>query len=128
MNDQFNLNKFISQKQKLRKLNQTEGIDEESIVEQIGESLVSDVQTESYIRSAILGSQSQQATALLNNFVAPTAKDTDPLSIINIFAKRHAAPEPQPRAATQVGGRTRKTSSSPGRPSPTKASKIGARA
>jgi len=52
MNDQFNLNKFLNQKQKLRKLNQTEGIDEESISEQIGESMpYTDVQTDSYIRT-----------------------------------------------------------------------------
>ena len=46
-NEQFNLNKYIQQKQKLRKMNMTEGIDhDDSIAEQIVESV-----TESFIKS-----------------------------------------------------------------------------
>ena len=62
-----------------------------------------DVQTESYIRSAILASQSGpgasgKPTALNNNFFnkAPVVKhyENDPLSLISIFAKKHGVPQP----------------------------------
>jgi hypothetical protein len=94
MNDQFNLNKFISQKQKLRQLNKTEGLDEESISEQIVESAVyTDVQTDSYIRTQIGASQSaSKGHAMVNNFLnkGPTVKhqEHDPLSLIAIFTKK----------------------------------------
>ena len=106
LNDEFNIQRFYNEKQRLRKQNQTENIDDESISEMIGESQSYkdiDLVQESYIQSHILASQSG-ATANLrgvaqtqNFFVqAPKAGDTDPLSLISIFAKRNtlaASPE-----------------------------------
>jgi hypothetical protein len=97
INDKFNLNKFLSQKQQLRNLNGTDGMDE-SINEQIIQSMSLD-QSESYIKSQIGYSQTGQSgmrsQALQQNFMRPKPTDSDPLSIISIFAKRNAPPPPE---------------------------------
>ena len=103
VNDKFNLNKFMQQKQKLRELNQTYGL-EESIAEQIFESVANtDVKTQSYIESQIGLSQSGKSALkgppLTQNFMAQQQKqqkhfENDPLSLINLFVKKTAAPPP----------------------------------
>ena len=91
INDKFNLNKFLSQKQQLRQLNGTEGWDQ-SINEDIIQSMSFNDQSESYIRSQIGYSQTQSGAmpgrqALQNNFMRPKPTTDDPLSIISIYAK-----------------------------------------
>ena len=74
-NADYNLNKFLKDKQTIRDKNKTDAIIGESseIIEKIGESSSAKVQS---------------GTVMMQNFFKePTAKD--PLSLISIFAKKH---------------------------------------
>lgn len=99
INEKFNLNKFISQKTKLRQQNQTEGLDD-SIQELIYESLAAgtDVKTDSYIQSQIgMSSSVAGPKPAVNNYLKEpkTAHyEADPMSLISIYARLHAAPPP----------------------------------
>lgn len=88
MNDKFNLNKFLNEKQRLRQLNGTDGVDDESISEQIMESIGQQDIIESYISSNIIG---QSGSRGLSQKLPPRTNykhmERDPNSLIAIFAR-----------------------------------------
>lgn len=108
INEKFNLNKFIQQKSQLRKQNKTEGL-EDSIQEFIYESLAgaTDVKTDSYIQSQIGMSSSAIAPGkpAVNNYLKEpkTHFEADPMSLISIYARLHAAPHPAMDSSKSFG-------------------------
>ena len=88
MNDKFNLNKFLNEKQRLRQLNGTDGVDDESISEQIQESIGQQDIIESYISSNIIGQSGSRGQSVKQ---APRQTyqhmERDPNSLIAIYAK-----------------------------------------
>lgn len=95
MNDKYNINRYMKEKERLRKLNKTDKM-EESISENIQSSGQVDGITDSYGRSAPVGSydQSKQLPVLQNLLGRPMrATERDPLSLIALLAKKKAAHE-----------------------------------
>lgn len=93
MNDKYNINRYMKEKDRLRKLNKTDKI-EESISENIQSSGQVDAITDSYGRSAAIGSfdQSKPLPILQNLLGRPMrASEKDPTSLIAILAKKKAA-------------------------------------
>lgn len=96
MNDKYNINRYMKEKERLRKLNKTDKM-EESISENIQSSGQVDGITDSFGRSAPAGSydQSKQMPVLQNLLGRPMrATERDPLSLIALLAKKKAALEP----------------------------------
>ena len=70
---------------------------DQSINEDIIQSMSFNDQTESYIKSQIGQSQSgaMRSQALQQNYMRPKATTDDPLSIISLYAKQMCPPPPE---------------------------------
>ena len=89
-NDKYNINKYMKEKERLRKLNKTDKI-EESISENIQSSGQVDGITDSFGRTGPMGSSSQsKPLPVLQNLLGRPMRATerDPNSLISVLAKK----------------------------------------
>ncbi len=90
-NQEYDLQRYLKDKKRVRSQNGFESIEE--ITEEIGESIGS---SKKFVSTAL--------SAQFSNMFAKTAASSsefDPLSLISIYAKRHAAPPPTQKPAVK---------------------------